>query len=115
MGPEQKVAPGDAYSEKLHRDPVSGGVSIKVTANEGGLYDGSAQMNFAYSLTGGRVWYDLSDVFGDPFKGKGVKVTANGGKCPGMCWADGTMPGGGQTRDCAADADVVLSICAGAC
>lgn len=115
MGEEQKIAPGDAYSETLHRDPVSGGIAIKITTNEGGLYDGSPQMNFAYSLSGGRVWYDLSDVFGDPFKGNPVRVTADGGNCPGICWADGVMPGGSQVRDCKADADIVLSVCAAGC
>lgn len=109
---------GESYSEKLHYDDVTGGVSIKITRGKNGLYDHSPQMNFAYSLdkpgTGSRVWYDLSDVFGDPFKGHAVSVAADG-NCPGICWANGVNPGGSQVKACGQDSDVELTLCADKC
>lgn len=69
IGPRQTVAPGDNYTEAIHRDPASGGVTLKITETKNGLWDGSSQMIFAYSLAGDRTLYDLSAVFRSPFKG----------------------------------------------
>lgn len=111
VGPEQKVMPGEAYSEKFRRDEVTGGITIKVTRVDDGLYNGSPQTNFALSLKDGRIWYDLSNVFGDPFEGKSVAVTPSFDSCPSIVWENGVPPGENQTRDCEADSDVTLSLC----
>lgn len=115
IGPRQKVEPGESYTEAIHRDQASGGVSIKITNGPNGLYDGSGQMNFAYTLAGERVYYDLSDVFGDPFKGHAVSVVPDNDQCPGVCWPHGTNPGGSQVRSCETGCDVVLTACSGGC
>ena len=111
VGPQETINPGDSYSEQFRRDPVTGGITLKVTRVEGGLFDGSPQTNFALSLKDGRIWYDLSDVFGDPFKGQPVSVTPDDDNCPSIEWPNGVPPGESQVRDCTADTDVTLSLC----
>jgi hypothetical protein len=116
MGPRQKVEPGDNYSEAIHRDPESGGVAIKVTNGPNGLFNGSPQMIFAYSLAGNRVWYDLSNVFGDPFGNHAVCVEPEKDQCPSICWPEGTNPGGGNSvKTCSEGGDIVLTVCSGGC
>ncbi|GLA51095.1 hypothetical protein AnigIFM63604_007439 [Aspergillus niger] len=62
------------YTEPYHHDPQTGGVSIKLTTLRNGLYTGAPQTIFAYNFVEGQnqVWFDLSDVYGDPFKGRRV-------------------------------------------
>lgn len=115
VGPRQTIKPGGRYSELLHKDPISGGVALKVTTTKNGLYDGSPQTNFAYNLDGSTVWYDLSDVFGDPFAGDILKVVPSKTTCPKICWAEGVSPGGSQVKNCAASSDVTLTLCAHHC
>src|SRR5207248_3219131 len=68
-GPFTVSANGGLYSEPFVHDPQSGGKTIKITLEPDGLFNGSPQTDFAYNLDGAQVWYDLSDVFGDPFVG----------------------------------------------
>ncbi|OJI82816.1 hypothetical protein ASPTUDRAFT_56822 [Aspergillus tubingensis CBS 134.48] len=62
------------YTEPYHHDAQTGGVSIKLTTLRNGLYTGAPQTIFAYNFVEGQnqVWFDLSDVYGDPFKGRRV-------------------------------------------
>ncbi|KAJ5114211.1 hypothetical protein N7456_002745 [Penicillium angulare] len=115
VGPKQTIAAGKSYSEVLRHDPVSGGIAIKITRTANGLYDGSPQTNFAYTLDGSQVWYDLSDVFGDPFSGKGLSVDPSVTTCPDICWPKGVSPSGSQTHDCTSTSDVTLTLCATKC
>ncbi|EAW14915.1 putative BYS1 domain protein [Aspergillus clavatus NRRL 1] len=115
VGPKQTILPGASYAEPLHHDDASGGVSLKVTRTDNGLYDGSAQLNFAYTLDGNTVWYDLSDVFGDPFSGSVVKVKPVEGACSAICWPNGVSPGGSQVKNCGAAKDLNLTLCAASC
>ncbi|KAJ5716651.1 hypothetical protein N7493_008562 [Penicillium malachiteum] len=115
VGAMQTIAPGKKYSEVLRTDPVSGGIALKITTSSNGLYDGSAQTNFAYTLDGSVVWYDLSDVFGDPFSGHALKVDPSVATCPDICWANGVSPSGSQTHDCTSTSSVTLTLCAASC
>lgn len=115
VGPRQTIKPGATYSEPLHYDPASGGIALKITTTQNGLYDGSPQTNFAYTLDGSQVWYDLSDVFGDPFSGHRLKVVPSLSTCPKICWANGVPPGGSQVKDCQATSDITLTLCAKKC
>lgn len=115
VGPAKTIKAGGTYSEVLHHDPASGGIAIKLTTVPNGLYNGSPQTNFAYTLDGQQVWYDLSDVFGDPFSGHaiGVKPSLN---CPKICWPKGVATSGAsQTKVCSANSDVTLTLCSGTC
>lgn len=115
VGSAHTIKSGESYSEPLRHDDVSGGISLKITTEADGLYKGSAQTNFAYTLDGERVWYDLSDVFGDPFSGKSLLVKPSVTSCPSICWAEGVSPGGSQTKDCESSSDVTLNLCADKC
>ncbi|TQN70595.1 Antigenic thaumatin-like protein [Colletotrichum shisoi] len=109
---------GGSYAETFARDPVTGGRALKVTRARDGLYTGAPQLVFAYTLDagggggGGGVWYDLSTVFGDGFKGSKVVVASRQATCPAIVWEGGVSPGGSQVKVCTAEQDVVLTLCA---
>ncbi|KAJ5467414.1 hypothetical protein N7475_005166 [Penicillium sp. IBT 31633x] len=114
--PVRALAPNDNYSEVFRENPDAGGIAIKISVDRDGLYNSSPQMVFAYNLSstrdGGksqeRVWYDLSDVFGDPFVGYPVSLTPSE---PLISWEDGVPPAGSQVRVAASSTDLVLSLC----
>lgn len=102
---------GASYSEVLHSDPTTGGIAIKITTVENGLYNSSPQTNYAYSLTNGQVWYDLSDVFGDAFAGNSLVVAPSDTACQSIDWPSGTQPAGSQTNVCEDNTDITLTLC----
>lgn len=110
--PGPLAARGGSYSETFVRDAVTGGKTLKVTLARDGLYTGAPQLNFAYNLDGGQVWYDLSTVFGDAFAGSRLVVASRQATCPQIVWGSGTNPGGSQVKVCTAEQDVVLTLCA---
>lgn len=105
-------ANGGSYAETFTRDPRTGGRALKVTKEPDGLYTGKPQTIFAYNLDGDQIWYDLSDVFGDPFAGKKVVVASANPACGTIVWPDGIPPAGSQVKVCGADKDVQLTLCA---
>ncbi|PWY71007.1 hypothetical protein BO70DRAFT_343296 [Aspergillus heteromorphus CBS 117.55] len=100
-----------SYSEPFRHDPASGGVSLKITTVRNGLYTGAPQTVFAYNWVDGQVWYDLSDVYGDPFAGRRVSVLRYGGGQEMIVWEDGVPPRGSQVRVLPGDVDLVLRVC----
>jgi hypothetical protein len=114
VGPKVTIAPKGKYTELLHHDPASGGIALKITTHDNGLYDGSPQTDFAYTLDGNTVWYDLSDVFGDPFSGHTLNVLPSDPTCQRICWGSGVSPSGSQVKACQANSDISLNLCAAA-
>lgn len=114
MGDEQTIDPGESYSEPFRLDDTTGGISLKITRNEGGLFDGSPQLNYAYALADEktRVFYDLSSVFGEAFEGDPLLVKPSDENCGEISWPDGVSPKGSQVNDCGSDGDVTLFLCA---
>jgi len=106
------AANGGSYSEPFVKDPTTGGKSIKITKTADGLYTGAPQLNYAYSLDGATIWYDLSTVFGDAFAGKKLVVSSAETSCPSITWPTGTNPGGSQVKACTSAKDVTLTLCA---
>ncbi|PKS08078.1 hypothetical protein jhhlp_006690 [Lomentospora prolificans] len=111
-GPWRLKANGGSYSEEFSRDPVTGGRALKVTIPADGLWTGAPQTNFAYNLDSSRVWYDLSDVFGDPFKGHKLVVASDNGGCAPIVWENGVPPAGSQVKVCSSTDDLVFTLCA---
>src|SRR5690242_4914016 len=77
IGPQQVINKDQAYSELFRRDPVSGGIALKITAVPDGLFQPNvSQTIFAYNLdqATNTIWYDMSDVFGDGFVGRRMTV-----------------------------------------
>ena len=106
--PSVTVLPGIRYGETFRHDHNSGGIAIKISTEQNGLYDSAPLTVFAYNLNGDNVWYDLSDVFGDPFKGHSVVLSPAE---PPIHWADGIPPAGSQVRVRNASDDLVLTLC----
>lgn len=106
-------ATGGTFAESpFTLDPKTGGRTLKITREVDGLFTGKPQLNFAYTLDGANVWYDLSNVFGDAFAGyKLVEKSADAG-CGVIEWASGTSPGGSQVKTCGSGNDVTLELCA---
>lgn len=108
---ETVLHPGMEYYEVFRRDPKTGGIAIKITTVPDGLYTSAPQTIFAYNLVNDTVWYDLSDVFGDPFEGDSVSLIPSE---PVIHWDEGIPPSGSQVRMLNdATTDLVLILCAG--
>lgn len=115
VGPKKTIQPGGSYTETFRHDPQSGGISLKITSENDGLYNGAPQLNYAYTLDGNNVWYDLSTVFGSPFEGDRLRVKPSDGGCQSICWPSGVNPGGSQVKVCQANSNEVLTLCAPGC
>lgn len=102
------VLPGNGYHETFRHDHKVGGIAIKISTEENGLYNSAPLTIFAYNINGQNVWYDLSDVFGDPFKGYPVVLSPAE---PPIHWADGIPPAGSQVRVRDLSEDLVLTLC----
>lgn len=105
---------GGMYAEQFTRDPVTGGKALKLTLMPNGIFNSSPQTVFAYNLDGtGRIWYDLSDVFGDAFVGRKLVVASADPSCPTIIFPNGVSPGGSHVKVCPdASKDVTLTLCA---
>ncbi|OJK02343.1 hypothetical protein ASPACDRAFT_1854323 [Aspergillus aculeatus ATCC 16872] len=115
--PEIPLPPNTTWTEPYRHDPQTGGISLKLTTVPNGLYTGAAQTIFAYNYLErtGQVWFDLSDVFGDPFKGFRVRLGPMG-PAPGnasemIVWEDGVPPRGSQVRVVGCEVGLGLGVC----
>lgn len=111
VGPEVKIEPGNSYAEEYRRDPTSGGIALKITTVDDGLYAGAPQTTFAYNLDNDKIWYDLSNTFGAPFEGKPLRIQPSDTNCAVIDWPNGISPGGSQTRVCQANSDLTMTLC----
>ncbi|KKK12302.1 hypothetical protein P175DRAFT_0427078 [Aspergillus ochraceoroseus IBT 24754] len=108
ISPQIVIQSGQNYSEVFRRDQKTGGIAIKITTVMDGLYNSAPQTIFAYNLVDDIVWYDLSDVFGDPFRGEPVTLMPSQ---PEIRWEEGVPPRGSQVRMQEASNDLTLTIC----
>jgi hypothetical protein len=105
------------WDEKMSNDLLSGGRTLKIRleAREVGEMKsdiGRPQTNFAYFLDGDKVRYSLSDLYGDPFAGKKLRLRGVGADCGVIEWAAGISTGASQVQSCGSENDVVLELCA---
>jgi hypothetical protein len=118
ISPQTVLSRSTSYSETFHRDPLSGGIAIKLSAIPNGIFTPNvSQTIFAYNLdsAANTIWYDLSAVFGDGFAGRTIKITPTDGSCDSITWSAGKQPAGSQVRSCGAEGDLELSFCTGGC
>ncbi len=90
--PMHTIQPGKDYEESYHSKNGGGGISLKIAINATTLYTYPAPpvpiTQLEYTLGGGKIWYDVSNINGYPFKDSGLNLT--------------TSDGGGPTVKCAA-------------
>ena len=116
ISPQYTVAPSTSYSETFTHDPVSGGIAIKISPVDGGIFKPNvSQTIFAYNLDGEKVWYDMSDIFGDGFAGRTMTLKPSEPTCPESVWGAGKQPAGSTVRLCGADGNLELTFCTGKC
>ncbi|KAF2265359.1 hypothetical protein CC78DRAFT_205144 [Lojkania enalia] len=116
IGPEVVIPKDSSYSETFHRDPASGGIALKMTNQPGGLFKPNvSQTIFAYNLDGDKIWYDMSDVFGDGFYGRRMTLVPTDSTCEEISWPWGRPPAGSQVKNCQANTDLELTFCTGHC
>lgn len=113
-GPWKVDGRGGVFEEEFRRDPISGGIALKLTGQPDGLYTGKPEIIFAYTLDGDNVWFDLSDLYGDLLNGAELVAASSRTECQEIRWEQGVPPAGSQVKQCRSDADVTLTLCASA-
>jgi hypothetical protein len=115
-GPIQ-IKPGKQWKRNYFRDPKTGGIALKVAREADGVPSGDPHTIFSYTLDPDRIWYDLSNVFGDPFEGENVLLRGEP-PCPSIEWPEGVPLGGPsktfqalRTVDCGPNKDTNLYLC----
>jgi hypothetical protein len=117
ISPQNTITKDTSYSETFRHDPVSGGIALKLSNTEGGIFKSNvSQTIFAYSLDDvGEVWYDMSDLFGDGFAGRTMTVRPSDPDCESISWYAGKPGMGSQVKSCGAETDLELTFCTGHC
>ncbi|RMJ28539.1 BYS1 domain protein [Aspergillus sp. HF37] len=89
-GAQSTIKPQHAYTEPYRVDDQTGGVALKITTEENELYRNAPQLILAYALglQTQRLYYDLSEKFGSPFRGHDVRLFAQGTENDGKAKAD---------------------------
>ena len=118
------IKPGKDYEEDYHSKSGGGGISIKIAINATTLYTYPAPpvpiTQLEYTLGGGKIWYDVSNINGYPFKDNGLNLTTsdNGGptvKCPpgvAHCDAAYNKPDDDHATGATSDsADLIMVLC----
>ncbi|KAJ3497327.1 hypothetical protein NLG97_g1990 [Lecanicillium saksenae] len=86
--------------------------ALKITRGPDGLEQHEPQLVFSYSINDGKVAYDLSEVYGDAFKGFKVEASANDENCPKIEWDNGVSPGGANpAASCSAEVAIAVGLC----
>ncbi|KAF1848736.1 uncharacterized protein K460DRAFT_309355 [Cucurbitaria berberidis CBS 394.84] len=113
---QNTIAKDTSYSETFHRDPASGGIALKISPLEGGIFKPNAsQTIFSYNLDVNQIWYDMSDVFGDGFAGRTLSIKPTDSSCDAIAWGSGKPPAGSQVKNCQASTDLELTFCTNHC
>ncbi|KAF2178244.1 hypothetical protein K469DRAFT_530981, partial [Zopfia rhizophila CBS 207.26] len=83
------LASNGRFGEIFHRDAKSGAITVAISKDANGIYNGCPQLNLRYVVDADckKLWYDLNSVNGFPFEGK--KVVLEGDSCPEISWPEG--------------------------
>ncbi|PHH63724.1 hypothetical protein CDD82_1847 [Ophiocordyceps australis] len=109
------VETGSTWAEQMWRDPVAGGIAIKVLPknNESDAL-GGAHTVFAYNANQpeGNLNYDLTNVFKpDVFAGHAMEMRAGPG-CPVVYWPEGhATQSAGRACQGGVTSNLTLTIC----
>jgi hypothetical protein len=116
-----EIQPGKSYSESYRLSKNGGGVSLKMSLTQ----DQSEVSQFEYTLNEEKdepkVFYDLSNIDGYPFKDGGITITPTDDTCEKVKCASGVAKCTGAynqpyddhaTHGCHASADLNMVLCA---
>ncbi|EEP81994.1 predicted protein [Uncinocarpus reesii 1704] len=114
----KKLSSGDKYSEEYRKNDNGGGISIKLSLDK----DQKEVSQFEYTLDDPKVFYDLSNIDGYPFKDGGVTIVPSDDSCPkvtceagdGKCSEAYNKPDDDHaTHGCPQETDLHVVLCAG--
>jgi len=112
------VKSGSSFSEDFKENGNGGGISIKISEDKAQ----KSVTQLEYTLSGEKVFYDLSNIDGNPFKDGGVTVTPSDSSCPKVNCEGGLekckeayhQPKDDHaTHGCSASTDINMVLCAG--
>ncbi|PHH62084.1 hypothetical protein CDD81_7577 [Ophiocordyceps australis] len=108
---------GSTWAEQMWRDPVAGGIAIKVLRKSNSPNAlGGAHTVFAYNANQpeGNLNYDLTNMFGpDVFAGHAMEMRGGPG-CPVVYWSDGHATArAGRACQGGVTSNLTLTVCKG--
>ncbi|KAI9830544.1 MAG: hypothetical protein M1819_005502 [Sarea resinae] len=109
-----------SYSEAFRTNGNGGGISIKLSTQN----DQSTVTQFEYTLSSdeSNVYYDLSNINGNPFEQGGTSLTPSDSSCTSVSCAAGVSDCTGAynqpddnwaTQGCSSSTDLTLTLCPG--
>jgi hypothetical protein len=98
------------YSEPYGVKSDGSGKALALSLTSDGIFTSQATLTFAYALTNGQVWYNLSEDYGQPFDQTLVQAPSDT-TCASNVWNGGVAPDGSQVQVCEQDTDVTLTLC----
>lgn len=108
---DQTLSPGDTYSQPWTELSNGMGWSIKL-AKTAGAYS-SNLMQYEYTYHGdGTIWYDLSEVNGNPWDGN-WEITASSGCTPRQAAYRYATDDAYGMQSCGSDATITVTLCSG--
>lgn len=111
MGAAVRIDRNANYTKHMHYDPVSGGVTLIIGSSENDHLFGSPQALFVYTVKGIQVLYDLTDIYGDLFRGRRVALVPSDSPCRNITWENGIPPGGNRSGVCMISSNLTLTVC----
>ena len=116
--PDYTVVYNETYRSRGDND---GGISIKIAkSNDNGNLPSTGVSQFEYTITSDNVWYDLSNINGNPLQGISILLAPSESSCPTVqcasndetCKAAYNQPNDDTaTHACAPNADLMLTLC----
>jgi hypothetical protein len=112
-----ELLPGSCYIEDYRLNPNGGGISLKIaTVPTDAII---TQFEYTYTVNSSRVYYDISNINGYPFKDWGFILTPSIPSCttvfcdPGIqfCADIYNAPNDTTTKSCYTTADLSLNLC----
>jgi hypothetical protein len=109
---------GGEWSEDYRENDNGGGISIKLSYDES--HDDVSQFEYTLAPSENKVYYDLSNIDGYPFRHGGTSIKPSDDSCPAVncpagvkeCKDAYNMPFDDHaTKGCSEDADLTLVLC----
>jgi hypothetical protein len=108
---EQTLSSGDTYSQAWTELSNGNGWSIKLSKTAGAFQDNILQYEYTFH-NDGTIWYDLSEVNGNPWDGN-WEITASNGCTPRQAAYRYATDDAYGMQSCGDDATITVTVCSG--